>query len=38
MWNDELWEENRDFCDVAEQQKRAVFDVTMTQIVHALGK
>ena len=38
MWNTELWEEERDFCDRAEEQKREIFNLAMTQTVHALGK
>lgn len=38
MWNAELWEDQRDYCEVTEQQKRAIFDMTMTQAVHALGR
>lgn len=38
MWNTELWEDQRDFCDNAEQQRQTIFNMTMTQTVHALGK
>lgn len=38
MWIKDLWEERIDVCDQAEQQKQAVFNLTMTQAVHALGR
>ena len=31
----QIWEEQEDFCDRAEQQKREIFDLTMTQAVRA---
>ena len=38
MWNSELWEEQRDFCDRTEKQKENVFNLTMTQAVLTLGR
>lgn len=38
MWNSELWEEQRDFCDRTEKQKENVFNLTMTQTVLTLGR
>ena len=38
MWNEELWEEERDACDLADQQMRAVSDATLTHVIHNLGK
>ena len=38
MWNEEFWEDKRDSCDLADQQIKAVFDATLTQVIHNLGK